>query len=132
MKLALAPFHLWSLDVYEGSPTSSTFFFAVVAKLSVFVLLVRLCYSSFFNLNDCWQFYSLWIGVFSIFVGSFGGLMQLNLKTILAYSSTSHIGYALISFSTSTFEGVQMLLFYLVIYMISGLCVWSIMSFLRL
>jgi NADH-quinone oxidoreductase subunit N len=132
IKLALAPFHLWSLDVYEGSPSSSTFFFAVVTKLSIFVLLVRLCYLSFFNLHNCWQFYSLWVGIFSIFVGSFGGLKQRKLKTILAYSSTSHMGYALIAFSTSTFEGVQMLLFYLVIYMISGLCVWSILSFLRL
>lgn len=132
IKLALAPFHLWSLDVYEGSPSSSTFFFAVVTKLSIFVLLVRICYLSFFNLHACWQFYSLWVGVFSIFVGSFGGLKQRKLKTILAYSSTSHMGYALIAFSTSTFEGVQMLLFYLVIYMISGLCVWSILSFLRL
>lgn len=132
IKLALAPFHLWSLDVYEGSPTSSTFFFAVVTKLSVFVLLVRLCYSGLFNLNTCWQFYSLWVGLFSIFVGSFGGLKQRKLKTILAYSSTSHMGYALIAFSTGTYEGVQMLLFYLIIYMISGLCVWSTLSFLRL
>jgi NADH-quinone oxidoreductase subunit N len=67
IKLALAPFHLWSLDVYEGSPTSSTFFFAVISKLSIFVLLVRLCYSSFFSLNESWQFYSLWVGVLSIF-----------------------------------------------------------------
>jgi NADH:ubiquinone oxidoreductase subunit 2 (subunit N) len=52
-------------------------------------------------------------------------LKAAKIKTILAYSSTSHMGYALIAFSTSTFEGVQMLLFYLVIYMISGLCVWS-------
>ena len=44
IKLALAPFHLWSLDVYEGSPTSSTFFFAVITKLSIFVLLIRICY----------------------------------------------------------------------------------------
>jgi NADH:ubiquinone oxidoreductase subunit 2 (subunit N) len=48
IKLALAPFHLWSLDVYEGSPTSSTFFFAVITKLSIFVLLIRLCYTSIF------------------------------------------------------------------------------------
>ena len=47
IKLALAPFHLWSLDVYEGSPTSSTIFFAVISKLSIFVILVRLCYTSF-------------------------------------------------------------------------------------
>ena len=132
IKLALAPFHLWSLEVYEGSPTISTIFFAVITKLSIFVILVRLCYISFFSVKGCWQFYSLWIGIFSIFVGSFGGLKQRKLKTLLAYSSTSHMGYALIAFSTSTYLGVQMLLFYIVIYMISGLSIWSIFLFLKL
>jgi NADH:ubiquinone oxidoreductase subunit 2 (subunit N) len=131
IKLSLAPFHLWSLDVYEGSPTSSTFFFAVITKLSIFVLLIRLCYQSFFSLKSCWQFYSLWIGIFSIFIGSFGGLKQRRLKTLLAYSSTSHMGYALIAFSTSTFIGIQMFLFYILIYMVSGLCVWYIILLLR-
>jgi NADH-quinone oxidoreductase subunit N len=132
IKLAVAPFHLWSLDVYEGSPTSATFFFAVITKLSIFVLLIRLCYVCFFRLQEIWQFYSLWVGVFSIFVGSFGGLKQRKLKTLLAYSSVSHMGYALIAFSTSTYLGIQMLLFYLIIYMLSGLCIWSIFLFLRL
>jgi len=132
IKLALAPFHLWSLDVYEGSPTHSTFFFAVITKLSVFVLLIRLCYQSFSNIKECWQFYSVWVGAFSIFVGSFGGLMQRKLKTLLAYSSVSHMGYMLIAFSTSTFAGINMLLFYKVIYMISGLAVWYIVLVLRL
>lgn len=76
IKLALAPFHLWALDVYEGSPTSSTFFFAVVTKLSLFVLMIRLCYQSFFSLKVCWQFPFLIVGIFSIFIGSFGGLVQ--------------------------------------------------------
>lgn len=132
IKLALAPFHLWSLDVYENAPTSSTVFFAVITKLSIFVLLIRICYQSFFSLKSCWQFYSLWIGIFSIFIGSFGGLKQRKLKTLLAYSSTSHMGYALIAFSTSTFEGIQMLLFYMFIYMISGLSFWYIFMLLRL
>ena len=132
IKLAAAPFHLWSLDVYEGSPTSSTFFFAVITKLSIFVLLVRLCYMCFFEMVDCWQFYSLWVGVFSIFLGSFGGLKQRKLKTLLAYSSVSHMGYTLIAFSTATYLGVQMVLFYLIIYMLSGLCIWSVFIFLRL
>jgi len=131
IKLALAPFHMWSLDVYEGSPTSSTFFFAVISKLSVFVLLVRLCYDSFFSLKSCWQFYSVWVGIFSIFVGSFGGLKQRKLKTLLAYSSTSHMGYALLAFSTSTYLGVQMLFFYLIIYTIAGLATWFIILSLR-
>jgi NADH-quinone oxidoreductase subunit N len=132
IKLALAPFHLWSLDVFEGSPTSSTIFFAVIAKLSIFVILVRLCYTSFFSIKDCWQFYFLWIGIFSIFVGSFGGLKQRKLKTLLAYSATTNMGYILIALGTTAHMGVQMLLFYMIIYMISGLCVWSIFLFLRL
>lgn len=132
IKLALAPFHLWSLDVYEGSPTSSTFFFAVIAKLSVFVFLLRLCYIGFTPFTDSWQFYSLWIGVLSVFVGSLGGLKQRRLKTLLAYSSTSHMGYALLVLSSGYNFGIQMLLFYLVIYMISGLAIWSILLNLKL
>ncbi len=132
IKLALAPFHLWSLDVYEGSPTSASFFFAVISKLSIFVLLLRLCYTSFYSIKGCWQFYSIWIGLFSIFVGSFGGLKQRKLKTLLAYSSTSHMGYVLIAFSTVTYIGIQMLFFYLILYIIAGLCTWSIILFLRL
>jgi NADH-quinone oxidoreductase subunit N len=131
IKLALAPFHFWSLDVYEGSPTSSTFFFAVLTKLSLFVFLTRLCYTAFFPLIDCWQFYSLWVGVLSVFVGSFGGLKQRKLKTLLAYSSTSHMGYSLLAFSSGHVLGIRMLLFYLIIYMIAGACTWFIILLLR-
>lgn len=134
IKLALAPFHLWSLDVYEGSPSSSTFFFAVISKLSIFVFLVRISKESLFimSLEDSFQFYAVWVAVLSIFVGSFGGLRQRKLKTLLAYSSTSHMGYALLSFSTFTFLGNQMLFFYLIIYIIAGLCTWGILLSLRL
>ena len=132
IKLSLAPFYLYSLDVYEGAPTSSTFIFAVLTKLSIFVLLIRLCYQSFFGLSNSWQFYSLWVGIFSIFAGSFGGLKQRKLKTLLAYSSTSHMGYALIAFSTSTYLGIQMFLFYIFVYMISGLSIWYMILLLRL
>lgn len=53
IKLASAPFHIWSLDVYEGVPISSAFFFAVLTKLSIFVLLIRICYYSFLTLKSC-------------------------------------------------------------------------------
>lgn len=132
IKLSLAPFHLWSLDVYEGSPTSTTIFFAVISKVSIFVLLIRLCYSSFFSIKDCWQYYFLWVGLFSVFIGSFGGLKQRKLKTLMAYSSVNHMGYVLISMSSISYYGVQMVLFYMIIYMISGLSIWSIFLFLRL
>jgi NADH-quinone oxidoreductase subunit N len=132
IKLALAPFHLWSLDVFEGSPSSSTFFFAVVSKFSIFVLLFRLCYCSFFSLKNCWQFYSILIGFFSIFVGSLGGLVQRKIKTLLAYSSISHMGYCLIAFSTATFTGIQMFLFYFFVYMASGFLIWYLYLLIKL
>jgi NADH-quinone oxidoreductase subunit N len=132
IKLAAAPFHLWSLDVYEGSPTSSSFFFAAITKLSIFVLLIRICYINFHSAYENWQFYFFWVGVFSVFVGSFGGLKQRRIKTLLAYSSITNMGYALLALGTATNTGIQMLFFHLVIYMISGLCTWSIFLFLRL
>lgn len=125
IKLALAPFHLWSLDVYEGSPTISTFFFSVITKLSIFVFLTRICYSTI-SFKDSWQFYAIFVSILSIFVGSFGGLRQKKLKTLLAYSSISHMGYVLLSFSTATQFGIEMFIFYLVVYMLSGIAMWFI------
>ena len=131
IKLSIAPFHFWSLDVYEGSPNTTTFFFAVVPKISLFVLLMRLCYVSFYQIfvND-FQLYFFALAVLSIFVGSLGGLEQRKLKTLLAYSSISHTGYLLLSFSTGNIEGLQMMFYYLAIYMISGLAFWAVYLFL--
>jgi NADH-quinone oxidoreductase subunit N len=132
IKLACAPFHLWSLDVYEGSPTSSSFFFAAISKLSIVVLLLRLSYINFHCVYEFWQFYFFWVGVFSVFVGAFGGLKQRRIKTLLAYSSITNMGYALLALGTGINIGVEMLFFHLVIYMLSGLCTWSILLLLRL
>jgi NADH-quinone oxidoreductase subunit N len=130
--LALAPFHVWSPDVYEGSPSSSTFFFAVVPKIALFVLLLRIFYYSFYNFFDNFRYFLVLISVFSVLIGSFVGLEQRKLKSLLAYSSISHMGYSLLAFSTGTFEGLQMLYCYLTVYMLSGLCIWSIFFLTRL
>ena len=132
IKIACAPFHLWSLDVYEGAPTSSSFFFAAITKLSIFVLLIRLVHTCFIVSSKEWQLYFIFIGVLSIFVGSLGGLKQRKIKTLLAYSSITNMGYALVALGTVTNTAIQMLFFHLVIYMISGLCTWSIILLLRL
>ena len=131
-KLAIAPFHLWSIDVYEGSPSSSTFFFAVIPKLAIFILIIRIFYLSFFEYTVKWQYYIVILAMLTIIVGSFAGLEQKKLKSLLAYSSISHMGYTLIAFTTGTFEGIQMLFCYLFLYMIAGLCLWSIFLVLRL
>jgi len=130
-KLAIAPFHTWAPDVYEGSPSASTFFFAVVPKLAIFVLLLRIFYYSFFGFFESWRYFIVISVILSVIVGSFGGLEQRKLKSLLVYSSISHMGYALIAFSAGTLESVQMLFCYLVVYSFSGLCVWSIFLLTR-
>ena len=92
IKLALAPFHLWSLDVYEGAPSISTFFFSTLTKFSFFVFLSRFCYTFYIYYGTFWVFYNIVVGFLSVFFGSFGGLRQKKIKTLLAYSSISHMG----------------------------------------
>jgi NADH-quinone oxidoreductase subunit N len=103
-----------------------------VPKLAVFVLLIRIFYSSFSGYITKWRYYIVILAVLTIVVGSFGGLEQKRLKSLLAYSSISHMGYTLIAFSTGTFEGMQTLFCYLFLYMIVGLFIWSIFLVLQL
>jgi NADH-quinone oxidoreductase subunit N len=131
-KLALAPFHIWSPDIYEGSLTSSTIFFAIVPKIGLFSLLIRLFQCSFYGFIDNWRYCFVIIAILSIIVGSFAGLEQRKIKSLLAYSSISHMGYSLLAFSTGTLEGIQVLFGYLIVYILSGLCIWFIFLTLRL
>ena len=131
-KLAIAPFHVWAPNVYEGSPTSSTLFFSVVPKIAIFVFLVRIFNYSFHGILEYWRYFIVVIIVLTIIIGSFGGLEQRKLKSLLVYSSISHMGYSLIAFSTGTLEGLQFLFCYLFIYSFSGLCIWSVFIFVRL
>ena len=132
IKLALAPAHLWSLKVYQGSPISSVFFFSVISKISVFSLLIRLFYTNAAHLSEIWFYYSAVISVLSIFIGALGGFKQRRLKALLAYSSTNHMGYILLGFNSNTFECVKIILFYFIIYMISGICLWTTLLLLSL
>jgi proton-translocating NADH-quinone oxidoreductase chain N len=124
-KLSAGPFHMWSPDVYEGAPTSSTALFAIVPKIALFVLFARLFQSSFYSLIESWQQITILSAGFSIVAGSFVALKQRKLKRLIAYSATSHVGYLLISFSTGTLEGYQALLFYLYVYTSTSVGIWT-------
>ena len=131
-KLAVAPMHMWAPDVYENSPTSSTIFFAVVSKLSILILLIRIFQYSLQGFIYTWRYYVVSLAVFSVVIGSITALEQRKLKSLFAYSSVGHVGYILIAFSSGTFEGMQNLYLYIFIYMLAGLCIWSIFLILRL
>jgi len=121
---------MWSPDVYEGSPISSTMFFAVVPKLAIFCVFLRLFYTSFHNYSDTFLVAAVICSVFSVIIGSFAALKQKKLKRLMAFSSISHVGYLLLAFASNSVEGIQALLFYLVIYMITSLGIWAIIVYL--
>jgi NADH-quinone oxidoreductase subunit N len=125
-KIAAAPFHMWVPDVYEGSPTSSTIFFAVVPKIALFSIFLRLFQVTLGVFGESFLLVLIFVSISSVLVGSFAALRQKKLKRLLAYSSVSHVGYLLLAFSANSLEGTQSLFFYLVVYMITNFCLWSI------
>ena len=125
-KIAAVPCHLWSPDVYEGAPTNSTIFFAVIPKIALFSIFLRFfqgIFSSFEEITLCVFVIS---SIASVIVGSFVTLNQKKLKRLLAFSSVSHVGYLLLGFAANSIEGTQSLFFYLIVYMLTSLCLWSV------
>lgn len=131
VKLALAPFHLWSIEIYEAAPTISTFFFSILTKLSFFIFLYKFCFLTFYNIFNFWLFYICIAGFFSIFVGCLGGIKQKKLKTLLAYSSISHMGYLILTFANFSKLGFEIFFFYIICYIISNIVVWYIILALK-
>jgi len=125
-KIAAAPFHMWSPDIYEGSPTSSTIFFAVIPKIALFSIFLRLFQNIFSVFENTFIFFLVLFSITSVIVGSFIALKQKKLKRLLAYSSISHVGYLLLAFASNSIQGTQSLLFYLIIYMLTSLNIWCV------
>lgn len=125
-KLAVVPFHMWSPDVYEGAPTSVTALFAIVPKLGIGAILVKLFFFVFYDLISTWQNLMLYCGLLSVVVGTFSALYQKKIKRFLAFSSISQMGYVLLALSTGTLEGAQSVLFFLVLYVLMSVNIWAI------
>lgn len=118
-KLTAAPFHMWAPDVYEGAPTPVTAYFAIVPKLAVFAITVRIVYVSFFDLSLEWQKAITVCAIGSMVLGTLGAMSQkLDLKRLLAYSAIGNAGYMLLGVSSGTLEGLQGLLLFAMIYIV--------------
>ncbi len=116
-KVSAVPFHMWTPDVYEGSPTPVTAFFAAAPKVAAMALLVRAMINGFPGLIDEWQQIIIFISIASMLVGAFVALVQTNIKRLMAYSSIGHVGYALVGLAAGTQAGIEALLIYLAIYL---------------
>jgi NADH-quinone oxidoreductase subunit N len=115
-KVSAAPFHMWTPDVYEGSPTPVTAFFATAPKVAAMALIARLVQDAFGGVPGQWGQVLAALAVVSMFLGAVAAIGQRDIKRLMAYSSIAHMGYALIGLAVGTAEGVQAMLIYMAIY----------------
>jgi NADH-quinone oxidoreductase subunit N len=116
-KLSAAPFHMWTPDVYEGSPTPVTAFLASAPKAAAMALAVRLFVGAFPNIVGEWRQIVIFLAIASMLLGSFAAIGQTNIKRLMAYSSIGNVGYALIGLAAGTVDGIQGVLIYMAIYL---------------
>ena len=121
-KIASAPFHFWSPDVYDAIPTVVTTFVAIMAKISILIFLLDLVYYTSKNLlNLSWKNNLIISSLLSFIIGSVLGLTQFRIKRLYAYSTINHIGFILLALSIQSVESIQAFFFYIIQYSISNL-----------
>ena len=130
-KISAVPFHMWAPDVYEGSPTSVTLFFTMVPKIAALGVFIRFLYVPFLNLIEQWQMIIIFLSIASMLFGAIAAIGQTNLKRLIAYSSISHIGYALAGLSTASNEGIQNSIIYITIYIVMNLGLFSCLLMMK-
>ena len=130
-KIAVVPFHMWAPDVYEGSPTSVTLFFAVVPKIAALTVFIRFLYVPFVNLIDQWQMIIIFLSLASMIFGAVSAIGQKNLKRLIAYSSIGHMGYALAGLAVGTNSGIQSSIIYISIYLIMNLGIFCCLFMMK-
>ena len=130
-KISAVPFHMWTPDVYEGSPTSVTSFFAIVPKIAALTVFIRFMYVPFLNAVDQWQSIIIFLSIASMILGAVAAIGQKNIKRLLAYSSIGHMGYALAGLATATNSGVQSSIIYLIIYLVMNVAIFCCVFMMR-
>jgi len=123
-KLACAPFHFWSPDVYDGAPIGSTLVFSIVSKLPIIFFFVRWI-NSINSLFETISVVLLMFGLFSTVVGTFFAISQKRLKRLIIYSSIAQTGFIVVALSVNTLESNTALYFFLLIYLLTSILVWG-------
>ena len=130
-KLSAAPFHMWTPDVYEGSPTSVTTVLITLPKLAALIVLVNLLLYPFQNQTITWVPIIIIISILSMAIGSISALKQDNLKRLFAFSTIANIGYVMIGLASVNDEAIKASFLYMFIYTLATLGVFSFIMILR-
>jgi NADH-quinone oxidoreductase subunit N len=130
-KVSAVPFHMWTPDVYEGSPTPVTAFFAAAPKVAAMAVFVRVMHDGFGSAVGQWQQVIVFISIASMVLGAFAAIGQENIKRLLAYSSIGHMGYALVGLAAGTQSGVRGIAIYMAIYLVMTLGAFACVIYMR-
>ena len=130
-KLAAVPFHMWTPEVYEGSPTPVTAFFGSAPKVAAMAMTVRVFIGAFPDVTAVWQQIIVFVSIASMALGSFAAIGQRNIKRLMAYSSIGNVGYALIGLAAGSEEGIRGVIIYMVIYLAMTLGAFAVLLSLR-
>lgn len=130
-KAGVAPFHSWSPDVYQGSPSPVAGFMAAATKFAAFIAILRLMYVAFSGVPGVWTPVISWIAIISMVVGALIGLAQTDLKRLLAYSSIAHAGFILVGVTANSVAGTAATLFYTFTYGLSAIGAFALLSIVR-
>tara|TARA_B110001452_G_scaffold253468_1_gene244216 strand:+ start:2315 stop:3730 length:1416 start_codon:yes stop_codon:yes gene_type:complete len=130
-KISAVPFHMWTPDVYEGSPTSITSYFATAPKVAGLAVLIKFMFIPFSNILLEWQTIIIFISIASMILGAIAAIGQKNLKRLLAYSSIGHMGYALAGIATGVVEGYKSSIVYITIYVVMNIGAFSCLYLMK-
>ena len=128
-KISVVPFHLWTADVYEGSPVSVTSYLSVISKAAFLFVFVSVLYNVFKPLADTWFNMIMLLSVLTMIIGNLFALRQNNLKRFLAFSSITQMGFILVGISGSSQMGTASVIYFLLIYIFSNLGAFGVIAF---
>lgn len=127
-KFGVAPFHMWVPDIYQGSLVSTTTLLSTLPKIAVFIVFLKLFYIPFLSMTNVWSDILIFVGMLSIIIGSIFALTQENIKRLLAYSAISNIGFIVLSLGLVTNDGLQASLYYTIVYSLTALASFGIIT----
>jgi NADH-quinone oxidoreductase subunit N len=127
-KLSVVPFHLWTADVYEGSPVAVTAYLSVVSKGAMAFVFITALYTVFEPMTSLWYCMLAALAIITMITGNLFALRQQNLKRFLAFSSIAQVGYLLIGISSASQIGVASVVYFIMIYVFTNLAAFAIVS----
>jgi NADH-quinone oxidoreductase subunit N len=127
-KMSIVPFHLWTADVYEGSPVAVTNYLSVISKGSVIFIFITVMYAVFGGLKDAWLYSIGILSILSMTIGNLFAMRQMNIKRLLAFSSITQVGFVLVGIAGASKMGITSAVYFILIYMLSNVAAFGVVG----